>query len=332
MSEEAKTVKEVTKAVVKAEEFINSAESIQDQKSIDIATTKKIYSESIKSAVNVAPENNKELLPVLERVKQANKCVLMSFIAPSISKKISPYESIPASIRTYEELAIEKAICDIKSSLEDKGIAIKPNLLLLVNSPGGYVSSSSVIANMIRDNFDHIKIFVPHTAVSGGTLLSFAGNEIVMGEMSRLSPIDTQTGYQGVRVSAQSFRRAIERFDEYFKDKNPFEVPYTWKSMAEKFDPIIREEWDVLLKEIWTYGDSLLTKSGYTDEARSWILFNLVLTPYPHGFIVNRNRARELGLIVKDDTSYPLEWSAMKAWFSLYFLKAESQHFIRYLV
>lgn len=326
------TEKKEVKTVAKAEEFVSSSEKMQDEKSIDIAASKKIYNDSIKPAVDVAPESHKELLPILGRVKQASQSVLMSFIAPSLSKKISPYEAIPASIRTYEELAIEKAICDIKSALEDKGITDKPNLCLLVNSPGGYVSSSSVIANMIRDNFNHIKVFVPHTAASGGTLLSFAGNEIIMGEMSRLSPIDTQTIYQGGRVSAQSFRRAIERFDEYFKDKNPYEVPYTWKSMAEKFDPIVREEWDVLLKEIWTYGYSLLAKSGYNEDVRSWILFNLVWTPYPHGFIVDRNRARDFGLIVRNDTDFPLEWNAMKAWFSLYFLKAESQHIIRYVV
>ena len=46
----------------------------------------------------------------------------------------------------------------------------------------------------------------------------------------------------------------------------------------------------------------------------------------------HRNRAKEFGLIIKDDIAYPLEWNAMKAWFSLYFLKAESQHIIRYLV
>jgi ATP-dependent protease ClpP protease subunit len=311
---------------------VNSPISAKDQDLLDITKSKDIYNKALESYINVKLEDNKELGPILQKVADKNKVVLLAFIAPSFSKKVSPYESLPASIKTFEELGVEKAICDIKSSLEEKGFKGKPNLFLLVNSPGGWVSSSRVIAKMIRDNFENVTVFVPHTAASGGTLLTFAGNEIVMGEMSRLSPIDTQISYQGGRVSAQSFGRAFTKFNEYFKDKNPYEVPYPWKSMAEKFDPIIQNEWEALLNELWSYTWSLLKKSKYTEDKIGLIGYNLIWTQYPHGYIVDRETALNIGLNVKTDGDYPLAWSALKAWFGIYSIEAETKHFIRYAI
>jgi len=62
--------------------------------------------------------------------------------------------------------------------------------LLLLNSFGGQVSSSFKVAQAIRKNFKYITVFIPHIAASGGTLIVLCGNELVMGDMSNLTPID----------------------------------------------------------------------------------------------------------------------------------------------
>lgn len=308
-------------------------ETKEDKDALDIVTLREIYTKSLKNVINVGEESGKELKPILQRIADENKAVLLSFIAPWGGKKINPYDTIRASIRISEELGIEKAISDIRAELKEREFSGKPNLMLVVNSPGGAVDSSYIVSKMIRDDFDSIKIFVPHRAASGGTLLALAGNEIVMGEMSRLSPLDTQISYKGETVSAQSYRRAIERFEEYFKDKNPFEVPYVWKAMAEKFDPILREEWDTDLDEIWSYLYDIMKKSGYDDDAISWVGLQLIFTRFPHSFVIDRDRAEKtLKLKVKKDTDYPFLWEAMKAWYSTHLLTAESKHIIRYVI
>ena len=82
---------------------------------------------------------------------------------------------------------------------------------LLVNSPGGTMISAYKIARAIRSTFDRITAFVPHAAASGGTLLALAGNEIVMGPMSYLTPLDVQIRYKGGFISATTFMKFFSR-------------------------------------------------------------------------------------------------------------------------
>jgi len=63
-------------------------------------------------------------------------------------------------------------------------------LYILIHSPGGYVSSAYIIASVLRETFDQMVAFVPHIAASGATLIAISCNEIVMGDISQLSPID----------------------------------------------------------------------------------------------------------------------------------------------
>ena len=310
-----------------------TTETREDKDALELVTLKEVYGKSLKNVINVEEEKHKELKPILQRIADENKSILMSFIAPWGGKKVNPYDTIRASIRTSEEMGVEKAISDIKAELKEREITGKNSFMLLVNSPGGAVDSSYIVSKMIRDNFDSIRIFVPHMAASGGTLLALAGNEIVMGEMSRLSPLDTQIGYKGETVSAQSYRRAIERFEDYFKDKNTYEVTYVWKAMAEKFDHILREEWDTELDEIFNYVYQIMKKSGYKEEDISWVGFQLIFTQFPHSFVIDRDRAeKSLHLNVKKDIDYPFLWEAMKAWYSVHLMTAESKHIIRYVI
>lgn len=310
----------------------SQAEDLEDQLSLDLVELKSIYKSSLSGYVNVEQEANSKIKPILQKIANKQKSVLLSFVAAG-GKKVNPYDTVSPAIRPSEELAIELAIENIKIGLQEQGLDVRSNLILVIQSPGGYVSSSFVIAKMIRSNFKNIKVFVPNFAVSGGTLIALTGNEIVMGEISKLSPLDTQLRYNGVTVSVQSYRRAIERFEDYFKDKNQYEVPYIWKSMGDKFDPIIREEWDTEVEQMWFYIKSILSKVGYSREEINQIALDLLFTPYPHEFVIDRDRAKDhLKLKIKHDSDYPYEWQAMKTWYSLYTLKAETNHSIRYII
>jgi ClpP class serine protease len=45
-----------------------------------------------------------------------------------------------------------------------------------------------MIAKTLRKNFSKIRVYIPHVAASGATLIAISADEIVMGEISRLSP------------------------------------------------------------------------------------------------------------------------------------------------
>jgi ClpP class serine protease len=60
--------------------------------------------------------------------------------------------------------------------------------------PGGLVLAALQIAQAVRDHKSNVTVFVPHYAMSGGTLVALAANEIVMCKHSVLDAIDPQLG------------------------------------------------------------------------------------------------------------------------------------------
>src|SRR6202043_647626 len=65
---------------------------------------------------------------------------------------------------------------------------------LVLHTPGGLVLAALQIAKAVRDHKARVTVFVPHYAMSGGTLIALAADEIVMCEHSVLGPIDPQLG------------------------------------------------------------------------------------------------------------------------------------------
>jgi ClpP class serine protease len=72
---------------------------------------------------------------------------------------------------------------------------------MIIHTPGGLVLSAEQIAMALRRHKAKVTIFVPHYAMSGGTLLCLAADEVVMDENAVLGPIDPQLGeYPAVSI------------------------------------------------------------------------------------------------------------------------------------
>jgi ClpP class serine protease len=65
---------------------------------------------------------------------------------------------------------------------------------IVLHTPGGLVLAALQIAHALRAHKAKVTVFVPHYAMSGGTLIALAADEIVMCEHSVLGPIDPQIG------------------------------------------------------------------------------------------------------------------------------------------
>jgi ClpP class serine protease len=65
---------------------------------------------------------------------------------------------------------------------------------IVLHTPGGLVLAALQIARAIREHKARVTVFVPHYAMSGGTLIALAADEIVMCKHSVLGPIDPQLG------------------------------------------------------------------------------------------------------------------------------------------
>jgi ClpP class serine protease len=65
---------------------------------------------------------------------------------------------------------------------------------IILHTPGGLVLAALQIARALRGHKGKVTAFVPHYAMSGGTLIALAADEIVMCRHSVLGPIDPQLG------------------------------------------------------------------------------------------------------------------------------------------
>lgn len=72
--------------------------------------------------------------------------------------------------------------------LTDKDVPID----IILHTPGGLVLASLQIALAIKKHPAKVTAFVPHYAMSGGTLIALACDEIVMDEHAVLGPVDPQ--------------------------------------------------------------------------------------------------------------------------------------------
>jgi ClpP class serine protease len=65
---------------------------------------------------------------------------------------------------------------------------------IVLHTPGGLVLAALQIARAIGEHKAKVTVFVPHYAMSGGTLIALAADQIVMSKHAVLGPIDPQLG------------------------------------------------------------------------------------------------------------------------------------------
>ena len=65
---------------------------------------------------------------------------------------------------------------------------------LILHTPGGLVLAAEQIACALKRRRAPVTVFVPHYAMSGGTLIALAADKIVMDENAVLGPVDPQVG------------------------------------------------------------------------------------------------------------------------------------------
>jgi len=113
-----------------------------------------------------------------------------------------------------------------------------PNLDLILHSPGGSASAAEQIVKYLRTKFDHIRIIVPHMAMSAATMIASAADRILMGKHSFLGPIDPQLIMQtalGPRsVPAQAI---LEQFDRALRDGADPAKLRVWAPMLTQYGP-----------------------------------------------------------------------------------------------
>ena len=86
---------------------------------------------------------------------------------------------------------------------------------LVLHTPGGLVIAAMQIARAVEAHPAKVTVFVPIYAMSGGTLIALAADEIVMGEFSMLGPIDPQImGISAASIIAARNAKPVEHVSD----------------------------------------------------------------------------------------------------------------------
>src|SRR5439155_7113281 len=152
---------------------------------------------------------------------------------------------------------------------------------LIVHTPGGLVLAAGQIAHALRRHRAKVTVFVPHYAMSGGTLIALAADEIVLDANAVLGPVDPQLG----ESPAASVLTVLDR-------KPPAEIEDRTFIMA-----------DVSRKAITqvrrTVQDLLAERMG--SEQAAALAEKLATGTWTHDYPIMAEEAKSLGLPVSTD-------------------------------
>jgi ClpP class serine protease len=152
---------------------------------------------------------------------------------------------------------------------------------LIMHTPGGLVLSAGQIAHALRRHAGKVTVFVPHYAMSGGTLIALAADEIVMDENAVLGPVDPQLGAS----PAASVLSVLER-------KEPRDIDDQTLILA-----------DVARKAINQVGVlvyDLLSERLPPEQARQ-LAEKLSAGAWTHDYPITAQEAQTLGLPIRTD-------------------------------
>ncbi len=151
---------------------------------------------------------------------------------------------------------------------------------LIIHTPGGLVLAALQIARALKKHPAKVTVFVPHYAMSGGTLIALAADEIVMSPYAVLGPVDPQLG----QLPAASVLKVIE-------DKPIEQIDDQTIILADQARKAIKQVYESVRELI---GDKL-------SEEKSDELAKLLSTgTWTHDYPITYEEAKRLGLPVSD--------------------------------
>jgi len=174
----------------------------------------------------------------------------------------------------------EEVLRAIRTTPRDTPIA------LVLHTPGGLVLAATQIARALKKHPSKKVVIIPHYAMSGGTLIALAADEIWMDESAVLGPLDPQIGLGGQTppMPAPSIIKAAEKKGDKAGDNLLVLADIAEKSIREMREVITELLIDKMDLERAEKIADLLTRGEWT-----------------HSYPITPEKAREMGLNIKTE-------------------------------
>ena len=182
------------------------------------------------------------------------------------------------------------------------GLDFAHGLDLILHTPGGDIAATESIIDYLRSKFGaDIRAIVPQISMSGGTMISLAGKQIVMGHHSNLGPIDPQIGGRPAIAILKEFERAR---DEISANPN---AALLWQPILQQYGPTLLSTAQHSIQWAQEIGKKTLVEgmfkdqSGAEQKASSIVDFLISHDVHKaHGRHLHRNELRAHGLEIID--------------------------------
>lgn len=174
-------------------------------------------------------------------------------------------------------------------------------LLLILYSSGGDAGSAYLIGKLCREYCNNsFVVSVPRHAKSAATIICCAANEIHMGSLSELGPIDPQID----SLPALGLKNSIDHIAELVK-KYPESSEMFARYLSRSLKPINLGYYERVAESAMQYAERLLsTHPEILPRAPKEIAYDLVYKYKDHGFVIDKTESTEIfgQSIVKSNT------------------------------
>jgi len=173
----------------------------------------------------------------------------------------------------------EDVLRAIRTTPPNKGI------VLIMHTPGGLMLAASQIALALKRHPGRKIVIVPHYAMSGGTLIALAADEIIMDPDAVLGPVDPQLGTQMGSLPAPSIVKVV-------REKGVDKVDDDTLILADIAEKALNQTKDLVRK---------LLKGKLPEDKVELVIERLVMGKYTHDWPITAEELKELGLNVKTE-------------------------------
>ena len=158
----------------------------------------------------------------LKKFQQYRKRNLICYYSGWLDKP-----NMPVSFTSINDSDIHSFMCVLKDLDKNSGLD------LFLHTPGGSLSTTKKIVDYLKSLFgSDIEVFVPHLAMSGGTMIACASKLIHMGKHSSLGPTDPQ--FFG--LSAYSVQKVFKEVQSAISKKDAA-LSQIWMNLIQKYHP-----------------------------------------------------------------------------------------------
>lgn len=151
---------------------------------------------------------------------------------------------------------------------------------LVLHTPGGLVLASEQIAHALIRHRGPVTVFIPHYAMSGGTLLALAADVIAMDENAVLGPVDPQIGsYAAADILKVLDSKPIAEVD----DATVIQAQMARKALRQVRELVVQ----------------ITTANGMAEEQAQSLAEALTSGQWTHDYPISLEHAQKLGLPVE---------------------------------